>query len=181
MQQQLILVNENDQEIGFGDKLQVHRNGQLHRAFSIFVLNNRDELLIQRRAWEKYHSGGLWGNTCCSHPIKNEIQDKTVHRRLIEEMGFDCELSHLFSFIYRAELDNQLTEYEFDHVYFGRFNGIPNPNPEEVCEFKWIGLEELREDLIAESDKYVYWIKPAFERFYDLYKKEKERFQLDTL
>ncbi|MEM7549262.1 MAG: isopentenyl-diphosphate Delta-isomerase [Bacteroidota bacterium] len=162
----LILVDEQDREIGEGEKMDVHRKGQLHRAFSIFVLNDQNELLIQRRAKVKYHSGGLWGNTCCSHPIKGERQEVTVHRRLREEMGFDCDLKEVFSFIYRADLDKGLVEHEYDYVYFGRFNGTPVPNPEEVDEYKWIALDKLDHELEANPDEYVYWIKPAFKEFY---------------
>ena len=169
MNQQLILVNENDEEIGFGEKLPVHQNAQLHRAFSIFVLNERDQLLLQRRAYHKYHSGGLWANTCCSHPIRGEKQEDTIHRRLQEEMGFDCELQHMFHFIYRAELDNDLTEYEYDHVYLGRFDGTPIPNPEEVVAWKWMNLHHIRSDIQENPDAYTYWIRQAFDQFYTQY------------
>jgi isopentenyl-diphosphate delta-isomerase len=169
MNQQLILVNEKDEEIGFGEKLHVHQNAQLHRAFSIFVVNSRDQLLLQRRAFHKYHSGGLWANTCCSHPIRGEKQEDTIHRRLTEEMGFDCELSHLFHFIYRAELDNGLTEYEYDHVYLGSFEGTPIPNPEEVAAWRWMHLDYVRRDINEHPDAYTYWIRQAFDQFYSQY------------
>lgn len=170
MNQELILVNELDEEIGYGEKMQVHRDANLHRAFSIFVLNDHDELLLQRRALEKYHSGGLWTNTCCSHPVRGEEQEATVHRRLIEEMGFDCDVKPLFSFIYHAELDNELTEHELDHVYLGKFNGSPNPNPEEVCDWKWIDLDKLRSDLKENPSNYTYWLNHAYEQFYNYIK-----------
>lgn len=166
MNQQLILVNEKDEEIGYGDKLPVHQNAQLHRAFSIFVLNSKNQLLLQKRAYHKYHSGGLWANTCCSHPIKGEEQERTIHRRLIEEMGFDCDLKHLFHFIYRAELDHGLTEYEYDHVYVGNFEGQPKPDPEEVCEWKWMDVDHVRDDILKNPMEYTYWIRQAFEQFY---------------
>lgn len=169
MNQQLILVNENDEEVGFGEKLSVHQNAQLHRAFSLFVVNSRNQLLLQRRALHKYHSGGLWANTCCSHPIRGEKQEDTIHRRLKEEMGFDCELNHMFHFIYRVELDNGLTEYEYDHVYLGRNDGSPNPDPEEVCEWKWMDLEELHYDIRKNPSKYTYWIREAFGQFYFMF------------
>jgi isopentenyl-diphosphate delta-isomerase len=169
MNQQLILVNENDEEIGFGDKLPVHQNAQLHRAFSIFVINSQDQLLLQRRAYHKYHSGGLWANTCCSHPIRGEKQEHTIHRRLMEEMGFDCELQHMFHFIYRAKLDNDLTEYEYDHVYLGKFEGTPIPNPEEVVAWKWMDLHHVKRDIQEQPDSYTYWIRQAFNQFHAQY------------
>jgi isopentenyl-diphosphate delta-isomerase len=172
MNQQLILVNENDDEIGFGEKLPVHQNAQLHRAFSIFVMNSQHQLLLQKRAYHKYHSGGLWANTCCSHPIRGEKQEDSIHRRLKEEMGFDCDLKHMFHFIYRAELDNGLTEYEYDHVYLGRYNGIPNPNPDEVCEWKWMELDKVNSDIKKNPDNYSYWVKHAFDQFYTNYSNE---------
>jgi len=172
MNQQLILVNENDEEIGFGEKMIVHQKAQLHRAFSIFVMNSQNQLLLQKRAYQKYHSGGLWANTCCSHPIRGERQEDTIHRRLQEEMGFDCDLKHMFHFIYQAELDNELTEYEYDHVYLGRFNGIPNPDSDEVCEWKWMDLVKVHDDIKKNPDIYTYWIKHAFNQFYNNYVNE---------
>ena len=169
MNQHLIIVNENDEEIGYGEKMNVHRNAFLHRAFSIFVINSQDELLLQQRAHNKYHSGGLWTNTCCSHPIKGEPQDITIHRRLREEMGFDCELEHLFKFIYKVKLDNDLTEYECDHVYLGRFDGIPKPNPNEVVDYKWMSLTNLRHELRLHPQNYTYWLNHAFEEFHETY------------
>ena len=169
MSKELILVNEVDQEIGYGEKLSVHQNAQLHRAFSIFVVNDQDQLMLQKRAYSKYHSGGLWTNTCCSHPLKGEEQDQTVHNRLLDEMGFDCELTKLFHFIYKAELDKGLTEHELDYVYFGRYNHEPKLNPEEACDWKWMDLDELRTDLLQNPDQYTFWINDAFERFYQIY------------
>ncbi len=171
MEQQLILVDEQDQVIGYGEKMEVHEKAQLHRAFSIFVMNDKNELLLQMRAVTKYHSGGLWANTCCSHPIKGEDQMTTVNRRLMEEMGFSCELMPLFSFIYKAKLDKGLTEHELDHVYTGNYNGAPIPNPDEVGDWKWMNIEELKKDLQENPENYVYWIKPAFDRFYNYQKK----------
>ena len=169
MNQQLILVNENDEEIGFGEKLPVHQNAQLHRAFSIFVMNGQNQLLLQKRAFHKYHSGGLWANTCCSHPIRGEKQEDSIHRRLKEEMGFDCDLMRMFNFIYKVKLDNDLTEYEFDHVYLGRFDGDPNPNPDEVNDWKWMDLEKVKDDIKMNPQTYTYWIRQAFDQFYFMY------------
>jgi len=173
MDQQLILVDDNDQVIGYGEKMEVHEKALLHRAFSIFIVNSKNELLLQKRELSKYHSGGLWANTCCSHPIKGEDQMTTVHRRLQEELGIHCELQPVFSFIYQANLDNGLTEYEFDHVYLGRFEGAPEPNPEEVGDWKWMNIKDLNEDLKENPDEYVYWIRPAFEKFYEYFQASK--------
>lgn len=170
---QLILVNEKDEVVGYGEKMEVHEKAQLHRAFSIFVMNKNDQVMIQKRADHKYHSGGLWANTCCSHPIKDEEQEVTVHRRLKEEMGFTCPLKEIFSFVYKAELDKGLTEHEFDHVYFGRYEGNPDPNPEEVGDWKWIDIHQLNQELISQPEKYVYWIRPAFQEFYNYFKSQK--------
>ena len=170
MEQQLILVDEQDQIVGYGEKMEVHEKALLHRAFSIFVMNDQDEIMLQMRALSKYHSGGLWANTCCSHPIKGEDQSLTVHRRLSEEMGFSCVLKPVFSFIYKAQLDKGLTEHEYDHVYFGRFAGNPQPNPEEVGDWKWMPIDKLYEDLNKNPERYVFWIKPAFEKFFQYYK-----------
>jgi isopentenyl-diphosphate delta-isomerase len=170
MEDTLILVDEHDNITGYGTKLKVHQEGHLHRAFSLFVVNEAGQLLLQKRALSKYHSGGLWANTCCSHPLKGEKTDETIHTRLIEEMGFDCELKPLFQFIYRAKFNNGLTEYELDQVYIGFYEGAPNPNPAEVCDWKWIDIEALKEDLLNAPDKYVYWLKAAFEEFYQHYR-----------
>lgn len=171
MANSLILVDEYDNITGYGEKMAVHREGQLHRAFSIFVVNSAGQLMLQRRAIDKYHSGGLWANTCCSHPLKGEEPTETTHNRLQEEMGFDCDLKPLFTFIYKAEFDNGLTEYELDQVYLGNYEGTPNPNPNEVCDWKWMDIEVLKSDLEQSPEKYVYWLKAAFEKFYTNYHK----------
>ena len=169
MDQDLILVNELDEAIGFGEKMAVHQQGLLHRAFSIFVVNANDEFLLQKRAYHKYHSGGLWTNTCCCHPVRGEDQELTIHRRLQEEMGFDCELEQLFRFIYEVRLDNELTEHEYDHVYLGRFDGKPQPNPDEVADYKWLHLNDLRQDLKQNPADYTFWFNYAFDQFYETY------------
>ena len=147
MSEQVILVNENDQEIGSREKMAAHRDGELHRAFSVFVFNGEGQMLLQRRAEAKYHSGGLWTNTCCSHPRPGESTEAAAHRRLQEEMGFDCDLEEVFQFTYYAKLDNELFEHEYDHVFVGTFEGTPTPNPAEVSAYKWIGVEELKRDV----------------------------------
>ena len=161
----VILVDEIDQEIGTMEKQEAHEKGLLHRAFSVFVFNENKELLLQQRALTKYHSAGLWTNTCCSHPRIGETIEKAAHRRLMEEMGFDCELSNKTSFIYKAAFVNCLTEHEFDHVLVGSFNGEINFNPTEVKNFKWINLEELQIDLLQNNQNYTAWFKIIFDNF----------------
>jgi isopentenyl-diphosphate delta-isomerase len=161
----VILVDENDQEIGTMEKQEAHEKGLLHRAFSVFVFNENKELLIQQRALTKYHSAGLWTNTCCSHPRIGETIEQAAHRRLMEEMGFDCDLSTKTSFIYKAAFENGLTEHEFDHVLVGSFNGEINFNPTEVKKFKWINLEELQIDLLQNNQNYTAWFKIIFDNF----------------
>ncbi len=159
MEEQVILVDAADQEIGIGEKIQTHQEGKLHRAFSVFVFNSRGQLLLQKRAQSKYHSGGLWSNTCCSHPRPEEPTEKAAHRRLKEEMGFDCALYEIFSFTYKVKCDNDLTEHEFDHVFLGTFEGEPTPSPQEVDEWKWIDLAELRQDVREHPERYTYWLR----------------------
>lgn len=159
MPEQLILVDKNDKEIGIGEKMVVHKKALLHRAFSILIFNSRGEMLLQRRAEKKYHSGGLWANACCGHPLAGEAIDKAAHRRLREEMGFDCELKELTAFVYRAELDNGLTEHEFDHVFFGSYDGEIMPNRDEVSEFLFMDTDELRADIEGKPEKYTPWFR----------------------
>jgi isopentenyl-diphosphate Delta-isomerase len=157
--EKVILVDENDREIGSEEKLKTHQQGLLHRAFSIFVLNSKGELLLQKRAAGKYHSPGLWGNTCCSHPRPGEELEAAVHRRLQIEMGFDCVLQKDFSFLYRVELNNGLIEHEVDHVFSGHHNGDPKANPEEVQDWRWVGLQTLKEEIGRSPEEFAYWLK----------------------
>ncbi|MFN6378835.1 MAG: isopentenyl-diphosphate Delta-isomerase [Flavobacteriales bacterium] len=157
----VVLVDAYDNELGTMEKMEAHEKGLLHRAFSVFVFNNNDELLIHRRAIEKYHSGGLWTNTCCSHPRPGEDLSNAAHRRLMEEMGFDCELQHSFSFVYHAQLDKGLVEHELDHVFIGLFNGVPNINRDEVCEWRFVGLKELSEEMQNHPEMFTEWFKIA--------------------
>ena len=157
----VILVDENDNEIGVEEKIKAHEDGKLHRAFSIFIFNSNGEMLLQQRAKNKYHSGGLWTNACCSHPRPNEKIEDAVHSRLMEEMGFDTELKEVFSFIYNAKFDNGLTEHELDHVFIGRYNGEVKPNPEEADDYKWAKIEWLENDVKLHPDKYTVWFKIA--------------------
>lgn len=159
MTELLILVDENDNEVGVMDKLSVHQTASLHRAFSVFIFNSKGQLLLQQRANEKYHSAGLWSNTCCSHPIKGEDISVTIARRLDEEMGMQCRLEFKFSFIYKTELENGLTEHEFDHVYFGITDDLPQPNPHEVKAWKYISLQELENDINLCPSNYSAWLK----------------------
>ena len=164
MPENLILVDQNDNQIGTGEKMEVHLNGDLHRAISVFVFDSTSQLLLQKRANTKYHSPGLWANTCCTHPYPDETVEQAAHRRLKEEMGFDCDLSEAFSFIYKVTLQNNLIEHEYDHVLIGTFDGQPQLNPAEVQTFKWIAIPDLQTDLLAHPDQYVEWLKICFEK-----------------
>ncbi|MCP3670373.1 MAG: isopentenyl-diphosphate Delta-isomerase [Gammaproteobacteria bacterium] len=155
----LALVDAHGNETGCMEKLAAHKQGLLHRAFSIFIFNNQDELLLQRRANSKYHSPGLWSNACCSHPNPGEDVKVAAHRRLQEEMGFDCSLNEAFSLTYKAAVGNGLTEYEYDHVLVGRCQANPQANPDEVQEWKWSSLASLSEEILQFPDNYTHWLK----------------------
>lgn len=159
MNEQLILVDEEDNETGTLDKLSVHQKGLLHRAFSVFIFNSKDELLLQQRAAGKYHSALLWSNTCCSHPLHNENISDTIGRRLLEEMGLQCHTHFAFSFIYKSLFENGLTEHEYDHVYVGRSDELPKPNPEEVKDYRYISLRKLEEEISANPQSFSEWLK----------------------
>lgn len=166
MSEYVVLVDEQDQDLDLMEKMEAHRQGLLHRAFSVFVLNGKDQLMLQKRALHKYHSGGLWTNTCCSHPRKGEKVEDAAHRRLMEEMGFDCPVQKAFHFIYKAKLDQGLTEHEFDHLFIGRYDEQPAINPEEVAEWKWMDVSAVKVDLENNPEKYTAWFKIIFDRFY---------------
>jgi len=155
----VILVDEFDREIGQMEKFAAHFEGQLHRAFSVFIFNGEGEILLQKRNINKYHSGGLWSNTCCSHPRPGEKTEIAASRRLYEEMGMKCILFKAFSFIYKSELDNNLTEHEFDHVYFGYSNDSPVLNLEEAEDFKYVHPEILQDDIKKNPNLYTSWLK----------------------
>jgi isopentenyl-diphosphate Delta-isomerase len=161
MEEQVILVDQQDNPIGLMGKQEAHITGSLHRAFSIFVFNNKNELLIHRRSLNKYHSPGLWTNTCCSHPRANETCEEAAIRRLKEEMGFQCSLLRAFRFTYKAELENGLIEHEIDHVFTGTFNGEPDINPEEADAWKYEDVNFLLKDMIVNSALYTAWFKLA--------------------
>ena len=159
----VIAVDEHDRETGTVDKMEAHRRGVLHRAFSIFVFDEADRLLLQRRARGKYHSGGLWSNTCCSHPRVGESLLDAAHRRLREEMGFDCRLDPVFGFVYRAVLDRGLVEHEYDHVLAGRFQGTPTPDEAEVDDWQWESIPGIRSRLAENAGAFTAWFKPALD------------------
>ena len=162
MKEKVILVDKNDNELGTMEKQEAHVKGLLHRAFSVFIFNDKNELLLQRRAVNKYHSGGLWTNTCCSHPRQNEKTEDAAKRRLLEEMGLRSTLKKQFDFVYKAKLDNNLYEHEFDHVFFGFTNDLPIINPEEVEEYTYKTLEDIGNEMKAIPDKYTEWFKICF-------------------
>lgn len=162
----VVLVNENNEKIGLMPKLEAHQKALLHRAFSVFILNDKNELMLQQRAADKYHSPLLWANTCCSHQRENETNIEAGNRRLQEEMGFDTELKELFSFIYKAPFDNGLTEHELDHVMIGYYNGEPTINLDEVAAWKWMDIDEVRKDIQQNPDIYTAWFKIIFNEFY---------------
>ena len=157
-----MLVDRLGRQVGVDLKERVHLDGALHRAFSIFVFNASGLLLLQRRAAGKYHSGGLWTNTCCGHPRPGEALEQAVHRRLREEMGFDCALREAFHFTYQAHLGNGLIEHEFDHVFVGSFENRPQPNPKEVEAWEWMAPGELALDLDTRPERYSYWLRHCF-------------------
>jgi isopentenyl-diphosphate delta-isomerase len=162
----VVLVNENDQQIGLMEKMEAHQKAVLHRAFSIFLFNSKGQMLLQQRAWSKYHSPGLWTNTCCSHPRENESLEEATSRRLMEEMGMQCSMKKVFDFIYRADVGQDLTEHEFDHVFIGVSDSQPVINPDEVAAWKYMDMEELSVDLHRNPEQYTVWFRIAFEQVY---------------
>lgn len=160
----VLLVDQSDNQIGVMEKMEAHEKGLLHRAFSIFIFNDQNQMMIHQRALDKYHSPGLWTNACCSHQQPGETSDQAAHRRLMEEMGFDCDLNKEFEFIYRAEFSNGLVEHEYDHVLIGRFNDSPNPNPIEVNDWKWIDLDVLESDISENPESYTPWFLISWEK-----------------
>ena len=167
----VILVDEKDNQVGLMPKLEAHQKGLLHRAFSVFIFNSDYKLLLQKRASSKYHSGGLWTNTCCSHPRDGEDVIDAANRRLNEEMGIKTSLRKVFDFIYTAELDNNLIENEFDHVFYGVYDIDPIINKEEAEDFKWVDMKTLKNDIENNKDQYTVWFKIAFDYFYNYLKK----------
>jgi isopentenyl-diphosphate delta-isomerase len=162
MPEEVILVNEQDEQTGTIEKMEAHRKALLHRAFSVFIFNEKGEMLLQQRALGKYHSPGLWTNTCCSHPRPGEKVEVAASRRLKEEMGIDTSLEKIFDFIYRAEFENGLTEFEFDHVYTGVYSGVLIPDKQEVKDYCFRSMEDISQDLERWPNKYSAWFRIAF-------------------
>lgn len=165
-EEKVILVDQNDEPIGLMEKIAAHEQALLHRAFSVFVLNDKNEIMLQQRAAHKYHSPLLWTNTCCSHQRPGETNIQAGKRRLQEEMGFEVDLKELFHFIYKAPFDNGLTEHELDHVMVGYSNEAPIINKEEVESWKWMAIEDVKEDMLQNPDIYTVWFKIIFDEFY---------------
>lgn len=157
--EEVILVDENDNSVGTMEKMEAHRKGVLHRAFSILIFNSNGDMLIQKRASSKYHSGGLWTNACCSHPLPNEPVEAATRRRLKFEMGIDLSPDYAYKFIYRTELDKDLIEHELDHVFTGTFDGVPDVNPEEVEDWKYIPVGDLRREINLFPEQFTCWFR----------------------
>jgi isopentenyl-diphosphate delta-isomerase len=155
----VILVDENDRETGTMEKMEAHQKGVLHRAFSILLFNSKGEILLQKRSLKKYHSGGLWTNTCCSHPLPGEGIEKAARRKLNQEMGIDLHPEFAFKFIYKTSLDHQLIEHEYDHVFTGHFDGEPEINPEEVADWKFMSVAGIRNEINQTPEHFTYWFK----------------------
>ncbi|RDI58286.1 isopentenyl-diphosphate Delta-isomerase [Flavobacterium glaciei] len=172
-EENVILVNQNDEQIGLMPKLEAHEKAVLHRAFSVFVLNSKNEIMLQQRAHQKYHSPLLWTNTCCSHQREGETNIQAGSRRLFEEMGFRTELKELFHFIYKAPFDNGLTEHELDHVMIGYYDDAPEINLEEVENWKWMKIEAVKEDMEVHPELYTVWFKIIFDEFYHFLEEHK--------
>ncbi|WP_242119777.1 isopentenyl-diphosphate Delta-isomerase [Aestuariivivens sediminicola] len=166
-EEKVILVNENDEQIGLMPKMEAHEKALLHRAFSVFIFNDKNELMLQQRAFNKYHSPGLWTNTCCSHQRDGETNIEAGKRRLREEMGFVTPLVESIAFIYKAPFDNGLTEHEYDHVLLGTYNDDPVINKEEVADWKWMSLEAVKSDIERQPEMYTEWFKVIFQKYYE--------------
>ncbi len=164
MIEHIILVDKEDMQVGVGEKLDTHRKGILHRAFSVFIFNSKGEMMLQKRAVTKYHGGGLWTNACCGHPRPGEDLMAAMKRRLKEEMGFECKLEKMFDYIYKVDLDKGMMEHEFLHVYKGVFDGVPKLNPEEADDWKWMSLQDVKSDVKNNPDMYTPWFKLSLER-----------------
>jgi len=161
---EVILVDENDLEIGKMEKMEAHQKALLHRAISVFIVNSKGEWLLQQRTYDKYHSKGLWTNCCCSHPFPGETSIDAANRRLMEEMGLETRLKEIFSFSYIQELENNLTEHEFDHVFVGITDEKPQPHPDEVMDYGYFSFENLKKDIDAHPDNYTAWFKLIYQQ-----------------
>jgi isopentenyl-diphosphate delta-isomerase len=170
-QEQVILVDVHDNPLGVMEKMDAHVQGLLHRAFSVFLFNEHGDMLLQKRALSKYHSPGLWTNTCCSHPRPGELVESAAKRRLVEEMGIIAAIEPAFHFIYEAQLDQGLIEHELDHVFVGTYEGIIKPNEQEVSDYLYLNMEELKTKLLQSPNDFTVWFRIAFPRveaWYDL-------------
>jgi isopentenyl-diphosphate delta-isomerase len=157
--EEVILVDENDNDVGTMEKIEAHRQGALHRAFSILIFNSKGQLLLQKRSWKKYHSGGLWTNTCCSHPRPDEDMNIAMRRKLKQEMGIDVNTKFSHKFIYKVDLENDLKEHEYDHVYIGLYDGEPEINSDEVDEWRFEDMDRLRSDVEKNPQEFTYWFR----------------------
>ena len=166
MNDYVILVDENNNQIGLEEKILAHKKNLLHRAFSIFIFNDSSEILLQKRAPNKYHSGNLWTNTCCSHPLENLSLVESAKKRLIEEMGIKANLNEVFSFIYQAEFGNGLSEYEYDHVLFGISNNQPILNPDEAIDYKWIKISDLKAQIEKNPGNFTVWLQIMINNYF---------------
>lgn len=171
----LIEVDSNDNAVGIVEKMSAHRNGILHRAFSVFIFNPEGKWLLQKRSDTKYHSAGLWTNTCCGHPLPGEQTQEAARSRLKYEMGLDCELKEIFSFMYHARLENELAEHEYDHVFFGFSSNLPVVNREEVSQWREVSIHELRNEIMAGEKKFTEWFKMIFERVQSYYELDQRK------
>ncbi|MDR0969431.1 MAG: isopentenyl-diphosphate Delta-isomerase [Lentimicrobiaceae bacterium] len=176
-EEQVILVDPNDEPLGLMNKMEAHEKGLLHRAFSIFIFNSNNELLIHQRAFTKYHTPGLWTNTCCSHPRESETIKDAAKRRLMEEMGMQCDFDEAFTFLYKSEVGQGLIEHEYDHVFIGYCNDTPQINPEEVAIWRYENMDNLRYDLKINPQRYTVWFRIAFDRVYE-YLKSNNKFSM---
>ncbi|RZK78537.1 MAG: isopentenyl-diphosphate Delta-isomerase [Pedobacter sp.] len=164
MDESVILVDLNDKVLGTMEKMEAHLLGKLHRAFSVFIFNTKGELLLQQRAFDKYHSAGKWTNTCCSHPRMGEENIDAANRRLLEEMGMVCKLRYAFNFTYKAAFEDGIEEYEYDHVYIGVSDELPVLNPDEVSDYRYMDMKSLADDIATHSDEYTEWLKICFDK-----------------
>lgn len=164
---EVILVDKNDRQIGTAGKMEAHHKGLLHRAVSVFIVNSRGEWILQKRAHDKYHSNGLWTNTCCTHPNPGETVEDSAQRRLMEEMGIKCDLTKLFTFIYREKLDRELTEHELDHVFLGITDNLPVINTQEVEEWEAVSYNDLHDDIRKNPSDYTFWFREIYERVHE--------------
>lgn len=171
-EQEVILVNENDEQIGLMPKMEAHQKGLLHRAFSIFIFNGNGKMLLQQRSAEKYHGANLWTNACCSHPSPGEDLLIAAQRRLQEELGFTTSLKEIFSFTYHATVENNLTEHEFDHVFAGKYEGAINPNKYEVEDYSFEDMDQIKQSLKEQPHKFTMWFKIAFPQIENWWKGE---------